>query len=274
VFQKAFQAEQGVIMTTKERNKNDMPDVPEPDFVGALCEIWSALNSAAYHLAYTRVYLQTAALQTDRDQLIKREQAVRDMTQIDVIICRAHLASFFWQLDHVFEALRVAITRGKKEHPTKTYFWNWEKWLKEIETRAIPKEISAYRNRAHTIPAIIGCAWDGKGGKFLRHFLPRIAGHTPKDPIDINVQLQQYFEYVVNVWLHFTPGKVKDQFPRDFKFPVTVPNSFIGELPPELEGVPQFHVLIEASKREDPKVSVVPESNPSSNRRSKQGSDK
>jgi hypothetical protein len=236
-------------MTNRERNKNDMPDVPEPDFVGALCEIWSGLNSAAYHLAYTRVYLQTAALQTDRDQLIKREQAVRDMTQVDMIICRAHVASFFWQLDHVFEALRVAITHGQKEHPKKTYFWNWEKWLKEIETRAIPKEISAYRNKAHKIPAIIGCHWENH--KFHHHFLPNIDGHEPKDSIDINAQLQKYFEYVVNVWLHFAPGDVKDQFPRDFQFPVTIPNSFLGELPPELKGVPQFHVVMEAFNREE-----------------------
>jgi hypothetical protein len=238
-------------MTPRARNENDMPDVPEPDFVGALCEIWFGLSSAAYHLAYIRVYLQTAALQTDRNQLMKEEQAVRDMTQVDVIICRAHLASFFWQLDHVFEALRAAITRGQQEHPTKNYFWNWEKWLKEIESQAIPKEISAYRNKAHKIPAIIGCAWDGKGGKFLHHFLPNIDGHEPKDSIDINVQLQQYFEYVANVWLHFAPGNVKDQFPRDFQFPVTIPNSFLGELPPELEGVPQFHVVMETFNKEE-----------------------
>ena len=89
-----------------------MPDVPEPDFVGALCEIWFGLSYAAYHLCYVRVYLQTAALQTDVDQLRNQEQILRDMTQVDVIICRAHLASFFWHLDHIFEALRAAVTRG------------------------------------------------------------------------------------------------------------------------------------------------------------------
>jgi hypothetical protein len=39
-----------------------MPDVPPPDFVGAMCEIWFTVNYAAYHLAYTRVYLQTLTL--------------------------------------------------------------------------------------------------------------------------------------------------------------------------------------------------------------------
>jgi hypothetical protein len=29
-----------------------MPDVPDQDFVGALCEIWFTINYAAYHLAY------------------------------------------------------------------------------------------------------------------------------------------------------------------------------------------------------------------------------
>jgi hypothetical protein len=47
-------------MATRERKQNDMPAVPEPDFVGTVCEIWFALSYAAYHLAYTRVYLQTA----------------------------------------------------------------------------------------------------------------------------------------------------------------------------------------------------------------------
>ena len=80
----------GENMTGTPRNENDMPDVPEMDFVGALCEIWFGLNCAAYHLAYTRVYLQTAALQTDVDQLRRREQHIRDKTQVDVVICRAH----------------------------------------------------------------------------------------------------------------------------------------------------------------------------------------
>ena len=51
-----------------------MPDVPDPDFVGALCEIWFAINYAAYHLAYIRVYLQTASLQTHVDQIRRRNR--------------------------------------------------------------------------------------------------------------------------------------------------------------------------------------------------------
>jgi hypothetical protein len=44
------------------RNQNNMPDVPEMDFIGALCEVWFGLNCAAYHLAHVRVYLQTAVM--------------------------------------------------------------------------------------------------------------------------------------------------------------------------------------------------------------------
>jgi hypothetical protein len=238
-------------MTPRERNENDMPDVPEPDFVGALCEIWFGISYAAYHLAYIRVYLQTAALQTDLDQLRKQEQVLRDMTQVDLIICRAHLAAFFWQLNHVFEALRTAITRGQKEHSELKYFWSWEKQLEKIEREDIRQEISAYRNKGHDIPAIIGCAWGKKGGKFLHHFLPTIVGHEKKESIDMNTQLQQYFEFVANMWLYFAPGDFKDTFPRSFKFPVTVPNSYLGELPPELQGVPQLEVSIEAYNRVD-----------------------
>jgi hypothetical protein len=238
-------------VTARARNDNDMPDVPEPDFVGALCEIWSGLSYAAYHLCYVRVYLQTAALQTDVDQLRNQEQILRDMTQVDVIICRAHLASFFWQLDHIFEALRGAVTRGQKEHSDLKYFWSWEKRLDEIEREDVRQEISAYRNKGHDIPAIIGCAWEKKGGKFLYHFLPTIAGRQGKEPIDMNTQLQQYFEFVANVWLSFVPGDLKSKFPRSFGFPVTIPNSYLGELPPELRRPPQLEVSMEAYNREE-----------------------
>ncbi len=241
-------------MTGRTKKDNDMPDVPEVDFVGALSEIWFGLNYAAYHLAYVRVYLQTAALQTDVDQLRKLEQALRDMTQVDVVICRAHLAAFFWQLDHIFEALKIAITRGQKEHPTLKYFWSSEKRLEKIEQSAIRQEISAYRNKGHEIPAIIGCAWDKRGGKFLHHFLPSIAGHAQNEAIDMNTRLQEYFEFVANVWLSFAPGDFKTKFPRSFTFPVTIPNSYLGEIPPELKGIPQFAVGIEAYDRADVSV--------------------
>jgi hypothetical protein len=237
-------------MTARARDENDMPDVPDPDFVGALCEIWFGINYAAYHLAYVRVYLQTAALQTHVEEIKDQEQAIRDQMQADVVICRAHLAAFFWQIDHVFEALRTAITRGQKEHGELKYFWKWEQDLKTIEETPLRREISAYRNKGHEIPAIIGCAWEGKGGKFVRHFLPTIDGHEPKESTDMNTQLQRYFEFVANVWLSFAPYDFKDKFPRNFKFPVTVPHSFIGELPPELESVSQLEVAIEAYDRE------------------------
>src|SRR5689334_23323005 len=104
-------------MSEKARRESAMPDVPPLDFVGSLAEIWFTVGYAAYHLAYVRVYLQTVALQTDIDELRQQEQSLREATQADVIVCRAHLAALFWQLEHVFEALRAAVTRGKKEHP-------------------------------------------------------------------------------------------------------------------------------------------------------------
>ncbi|MGI0084707.1 MAG: hypothetical protein ACREBQ_06460 [Nitrososphaerales archaeon] len=223
----------------------EMPDVPEPDFVGALCEIWFDVSYSAYHLAYVRVYLQTAALQTNKKVIEKQEEALRKLMQTDIMICRAHLASFFWQLDHIFEALRGAINRGQKEHGNLKYFWQWEKALDEIEKGTLRQEISAYRNQGHQYPAIIGCKWTGDD-KFVHHFLPTIDGHEPKEEIDIKDVLQRYFEFVVNVWLSFAPGDFKKKFPRDFSFPVTVPHTFIGELPPELQSVPQLSVEIVA----------------------------
>lgn len=233
-----------------DRTKNEMQGVPEMDFIGALCEIWSGVNYAAYHLAYVRVYLQTAALQTEVDQLRKEEQALRDLAQADVIICRAHLAGFFWQLDHIFEALKAAVTRGQREHPTLKYFWAYERELERVEQMPVRREIAAYRNKAHEIPAIVGCAWDKKGGRFLHHFLPTILADDKKEPMEMNAQLQQYFEFVANVWLSFAPSDIKDKFPRSFKFPITVPHSFLKELPPGLEGAPQLEVSVEAYEPE------------------------
>jgi len=229
------------------RDEARLPDVPPPGFVGLMCEIWFTINYAAYHLAYTRVYLQTRAMQTHIKELRLDEQTIKDLGQVDVIICRSHLASFFWQLHHVFEAMAIAIKRGQKEHPTLRYFYTQEKELEKVRQAPIPKEIEAYRNESHNVPAIIGQKWEEEGGRFLHHFLPSIQGHEQKDSVELNRQLQIYFEYVVNLWLAFLPEPNKTMFPRNFIFPVTVPFSYLGELPAGLHGVPQLQVSLEAS---------------------------
>jgi hypothetical protein len=85
---------------------------------------------------------------------------------------------------------------------------------------------------------------------FVHHFLPTIAGHEAKEDIRLIDQLQKYFEFAANVWLSFSPSDFKEKFPRNFKFTVTVPHTFIGELPPELEGeVRQLEVSVVAQDR-------------------------
>lgn len=238
-------------MTTAERKQENMPGVPKLDFVGALSEIWFNINYAAYHLAYVKVYLQTAALQMPVEKIRKEEHDFRNDTQVDLIICRAHLAGFFWQLDHFFEALRTAVTRGQKEQPEEQYFWKYEKNLDKFEEGPVRQEIKAYRNKSHELPAIIGCAWTAEG-KFDHHFLPTIEGHEPKEATHLDAELHKYFEFVAGVWLWFAPSELKSQFPRDFKFPVTVPHSFVGELPKELEGnVRQLEVHLEYTEHKD-----------------------
>jgi len=245
-------------MSQRLGDKREMPDVPKLDFVGALAEIWFQINYAAYHMAYVRVYSQSDALRTNADVLRDQEQVTRDQAQVDVVICRTHLAAFFWHLEHVFEALRTAITRGQKELPELKYFWAYEKRLDEIEQFAVRQEIRDYRNMGHQNPAIIGSKWNGKG-HFLHHFLPTISGHQPKEDIEINTRLQQYFEFATNVWLEFAPGDYKEKFPRDFRFPVTVPYLFAGELPKELNGVPQLEVQVVSYDREAPDAGVAPD---------------
>jgi hypothetical protein len=235
-------------MAKRLGDKREMSDVPELGLSGALAEIWFQINYAAYHMAYVRVYSQSAALRTKPDEVREHEQGVRDHAQIDIVICRAHLAAFFWCLEHVFEALRTAITRGQREHPELKYFWSYEKRLDEVEKHALRREIADYRNMSHENPAIIGCAWNCEG-RFLHHFLPTISGHEKKEDIDMNTRLHQYFEFGANVWIEFAPGNFKETFPRDFRFPVTVPYLFLGELPKELNTVPQLEVSVARSYR-------------------------
>jgi hypothetical protein len=50
----------------------------------------------------------------------------------------------------------------------------------------------------------------------------------------------------VNVWFEFAPSHYQKKFSRDFKFPVTVPNTFLGELPSELKDLRQLEVALVA----------------------------
>jgi hypothetical protein len=230
-------------MSQRLGDRREMPDVPKFDFVDAMAEIWFQIKFAAYHMAYVRVYSQSEALRTQTQVLRAQDQDVRDHVQIDIVICRSHLAAFFWHLEHVFEALRIAITRGKKELPDEKYFWAYEKRLDELETLPLRQEIKDYRNMGHQTPAIIGNKWDEKG-RFVHHFLPTISDHKPQEDVDMNTQLQQYFEFAANVWLEFAPGGFKEQFPRDFCFPVTIPFLFGGDLPDKLKAKPQLEVQV------------------------------
>jgi hypothetical protein len=123
---------EGLNMKERLGEKREMPDVPKQDFVDALAEIWFQINFAAYHMAYVRVYSQSEALRTATNVLREQDQDVRNHVQIDIVICRSHLAAFFWHLEHVFEALRTAITRGQKEYPEARYFGDmrngWMNW--------------------------------------------------------------------------------------------------------------------------------------------------
>ena len=144
-------------MSQRLGDKREMPDVPKFDFVDALSEIWFQISFAAYHMAYVRVYSQSEALRVWPQALREQDQEIRDHAQIDIVICRSHLAAFFWHVEHVFEALKTAITRGQKELPSEKYFWAYEKRLNELEELPIRQEIKDYRNMAHQTPAIIGC---------------------------------------------------------------------------------------------------------------------
>ena len=231
-------------MNERLGNKREMPDVPKFDFVGALAEIWFQINYSAYHMAYVRVYSGSGALRTPPATLRAQAQDARDNAQIDVVICRTHLAAFLWHLEHMFEALRSAVKKGKQDYPDERYFWGYEKRLDKIDELTIRKEIKDYRNMAHETPGIIGCKWSSEDHRFLHHFLPTIAGYEDKEHVELPARLQEFFEFAANVWLEFAPSELKDRFPRDFRFPITIPYTFDGELPEILVGAPQLEVQV------------------------------
>lgn len=222
-----------------------MPAVAPLDFVGALAELWFQLSYSAYHLAYVRVYTQSQALRVPIETMHLQDQDIREHGQTDLVICRAHLAAFFWHLEHLFEALRAAVTRGRKENPDEPYFAEYAILLDSLEEQPPRREIRDYRNMGHQNPAIIGTAWTVER-QFLHHFLPSISGHTPQENLELNARLQHYFEYAANIWLNFAPGELKDRFPRDFSFPVTIPFLYVGVRPPGLAEAPQLLVHIQS----------------------------
>lgn len=238
-------------MSPRLGDKKEMPDIPKMHFEDALAEIWSQINFAAYHMAYVQVYTQSIALRVRAEALSEEEPSVRNNAQVDIIICRTHLAAFFWHLEHVFEALRTAITTGKREYANAKYFWVYEKRMDEKEKSTIRQEIKDYRNMCHQTPAIIGAKWDEIDGRFLHHFLPIITGHQPQEDVDMNARLQRYFEFAANVWLEFAPGSFKETFPRDFRFRVTVPYLFCGEIPKGLNKIPQLYVSVQSYNRDN-----------------------
>ena len=96
--------------------------------------------------------------------------------------------------------------------------------------------------------------------------LPSLAGHEAKESIDLNEQLQTYFEYVENVWRLFVPDPLKSKFPRSFRVPVTVPFFHLGEVPAEGPGLPQLNILLEAYDRQvtpEPLGQSEPDGSPS-----------
>lgn len=232
-------------MSPRPGSNKEMPNLPEYDLDDAITEIWSSLSYAAYHMAYVRTYSESAAVRTPKPSLESIEdQTTREHALTDIVVCRAHLASFFWNLDHFFEALQIAVKCGKKEYPDSNYFEQYQEQLGRIERSTTFIEIKDYRNWSHRIPGIIGCNWDA-GGNFLHHFLPTISGHSPKENVDLNLLLRQYFEFAANVWFDFIPQKLHDKYPRNFRFPVTVPYLFTGDIPEGVKSMLQCEVLVQ-----------------------------
>jgi len=145
-------------MSQRLGDKSEMPDVPKSDFVDALTEIWFQINFAAYHMATCGCMASEAS--PDQNACAARARTGRAGSRtIDIVVSRSHLAAFFWHLEHVFEALRTAITRGQKEHPEAKYFWAYEKELDELEQLTIVKRsktIAIWGTKTRRLLAVSG----------------------------------------------------------------------------------------------------------------------
>ena len=90
-----------------------MPDVPDPDFAGNLWRIGSASTMllTTWHMSESICRLLPFKPMLIRQ---KTKNSWFAIMSADVVICRTHLAASFWQINHIFETLRAAITRVKR----------------------------------------------------------------------------------------------------------------------------------------------------------------
>jgi hypothetical protein len=238
-----------VTLTLEQEKKKGYDDIglriPPITFEGALLEVWHSLTYCAYHGAYVMAYLQTDALRVSKSKidtfLQGQPQEVRDRYQNDVTLGRAHLSSFFWNLDHIFESLRLAIKRGREsgDLDPRTYIL-LEKKIADAKNSTEGREINIYRNAAHKVPGVIA-RW-GTDNWFGCHFLPEIGDEltpdeikaaTPQPAQTLEDKLHAYFLFVANL----CSGILKQTIPKEWKlpatftFPVTIPTSFTGNVP-------------------------------------------
>lgn len=189
--------------------------IPKIAFADAATEIWQCLGYCAFHAAHVLVYLQSDALRIPKPDVDKfiltlppdQQEDTRARFQSDMMTCRAHLAAFFWQLDHIFESLLLALRRGRDENKVdmRTYVLA-ERFIKKQQSSTIGEEISLYRNASHQVPGIAARWHESNTGKFLFHFLPEPGEEFDREnpPAEIaqtparkmEEQLHSYFEFV------------------------------------------------------------------------------
>jgi hypothetical protein len=110
------------------RDEARIANVPPPDFVGAMCEIWFPVNYAAYHLAYTRVYCKHPLCKltlTTCDWMSRPSTTKVKLTRLSA---GAASRRFSGSCTTCLKK-EIAIKRGQKEHSTHRYFYTQEREL-------------------------------------------------------------------------------------------------------------------------------------------------
>lgn len=215
-----------------------------------VCEIWQGMDACLYHAAHINVYAQTFAAQiagsTKAAQLQTFQQEDKNRLQEDLVVFRANLAGFLWQMSHLIELIKTAYKRCKEASIIDAA--QQDQLVFECENDSVLNEIIKYRNLSHQFAGVIITIHDGVTHEFVAHVLPALDGsdmryEKQERPLDVNEIKNRELATRVQVYCNHLGGYCErlfrlleavfgaDVFPRSRGVLVPIPHSYLGDIP-------------------------------------------
>lgn len=242
-----------VFREQKERGKRRFP---KQDLLGMISEIWQGLDHSLHHSAYLQTYSNSYAIQTvgSRHYMTKvhptMPQDIRNQIQEDLTTFRVHLAGTFWQLDHLANELVPAAYKLCLKEGVLTRD-QYDQLMDRLESDALLKEISERRNLSHQFAGVVVNLFDSQTNTLIASLLPDLDGVdvalnlqdrplTPEETEEmrkreLHTKLAECFGHVTGICeglFRYIDAKYGTQvFPRSAGFLVTIPHSYLGQIP-------------------------------------------